>query len=241
MALIKRTARDVQVMMSDEMRSLDIYYWYDEADITTGLGLLFGPESTPYAFCPLIFSVKIPTDYPFNPPNILILTSDATTRFHPNLYVTGKVCLSILGTYLGPKWASTMGLGTIFKSIFSILNDNPIINEPGWEKYTLEDSKAKNYAEWVEFNLLKLTVHQYRTFLVGMNPNWLRFKDIFESEEWKTKWLKIGEILKARTIVGDKIYSDIPYGMSGMTRWQILLNEFLNISNSDQTNQTKIG
>ena len=229
MALTKRTAKDVQTMMSDEMRSLDIHYWYDDADITAGTGLLFGPEGTPYAFCPLLFSVKIPADYPFNPPSVLILTSDSVTRFHPNLYVNGKVCLSILGTYSGPKWASTMGLATVFKSIFSILNENPITNEPGWEKYTLEDPKAKEYAEWVEFNLLKLTVHQYRIFLTGLNPNWAKFQSVFDSALWKEKWLQIGIILSKRAVTGDKTYVGIPYGMSGATKWQHLLNEFKQI------------
>lgn len=227
LTVTKRTVRDVTIAaQGEEMRSLDMYYSYEDIDITVGTGLLFGPEGTPYAFCPLLFSVKIPKDYPFTPPQVLILTSDAVTRFHPNLYVGGKVCLSILGTYPGPKWSSMMNIGTVFKSILSILDENPITNEPGWEKFTLEDSKARDYAEWVEFNLLKLTVHQYRSFLLGTNHNWNTFKEVFESDGWKEKWSRIGEKLKARLEKGDKVYLGIPYGMSGMTKWQILLKEF---------------
>ena len=74
-------------MTSDEMSSLGIYYHYDESDITNGTALIFGPADTPYANCPLFFSVKVPKDYPFASPIVIMLTSDGITRFHPNLYV----------------------------------------------------------------------------------------------------------------------------------------------------------
>jgi ubiquitin-protein ligase len=57
MAHLKRLAKDVQTMVSDELSSLGIYYWYNESDMRTGEVLLFGPENTPYAFCPFIFSI----------------------------------------------------------------------------------------------------------------------------------------------------------------------------------------
>lgn len=224
MSVSKRVMRDVQTMVSDEMRSLDIHYWYDESDLSIGTGLLFGPESTPYAYCPLFFSVKIPNDYPFNPPQVFIMTSDGVTRLHPNLYVGGKVCLSILGTYSGPSWASTMNIGTVFKSIFSILNDNPIINEPGWERYTLADEKARAYAEWVEYNILKMTIKAYINYRLGRPSEWRKFKDVFDGEQWTRKWQKIEEIVTDRIKTGDKTYTGIPYGMSGTTIWGNLLN-----------------
>jgi len=225
MAHLKRLSKDIQTMMSDELLSLDIHYWYHEADMRTGQGLLFGPEDTPYAFCPLIFSVKIPIDYPFNSPEVLILSSDGVTRFHPNLYVGGKVCLSILGTYSGPKWASMMNIGTVFKSIFSLLTDNPITNEPGWEKHTLAHKSARNYAEWVEYNLLKYTVHQYRDYLHGTSTFWNKFKDVFDGDGWKKKWGEIGLKLKG-LVKEDREYVGIAYGMSGKTDWGRLMEDY---------------
>ena len=226
MAHLKRLSKDVQIMVSDELLSLDIHYWYNEMDMRTGQGLLFGPEDTPYAYCPLIFSVKIPADYPFNSPDVTIMSSDGVTRIHPNLYVGGKVCLSILGTYTGPKWASMMNIGTVFKSIFSLLNDNPITNEPGWEKYPLSDPKAGGYAEWVEYNLLKYTVHQYRDHLYKTSKFWNNFKDVFDSDGWKEKWSKIGDKIKTLEAKGDKTYTGLPYGMGGRTDWARLLEDY---------------
>ena len=124
-------------MTSEEMSSLGVYYHYDEADISTGTALVFGPADTPYANCPLFFSVKVPKDYPFTSPTVIMLTSDGLTRFHPNLYVNGKVCLSILGTYSGPSWASTLNIGSVFKSIVS-LNEYRLYKEgknPIWSKF----------------------------------------------------------------------------------------------------------
>lgn len=226
MAHLKRLQRDIQTMVSEELTGMDIHYWYNDADLRTGQGLLFGPEDTPYAFCPLLFSVNIPAEYPFVSPQVLILSSDGLTRFHPNLYITGKVCLSILGTYEGPKWASMMNLGTVFKSIFSILNDNPIVNEPSWEKFTLADPRAKDYADWVEFNLLKYTVHQYRDYLLGANHNWNNFKEVFDGPGWLAKWSKIGEKIRLRGLSENKTYTNIVYGMNGKTDWQRLLADY---------------
>ena len=181
----------------------------------------------------------MPPDYPFTSPNVRIVTSDGSTRLHPNLYVNGKVCLSILGTYSGPKWVSSMNIGTIFKSIYSLLNENPIINEPGWEKYTLADEKALHYVEWVEFNLLKYTIHQYRNYSYKTDTYWNNFHDIFKSDNWKGKWLKIGEKINRLSTKGGKTYTVVPYGMSGKTNWEQLLTDYKNINKYLESSRAK--
>ena len=231
MAYLKRLTKDIEIMLSDEILSFGIHYWYNEADVKTGQGLVFGPEETPYAFCPLIFSIKVPGDYPFGSPEVLVLSSDGITRFHPNLYVTGKVCLSILGTFSGPKWASSMNIGTVFKSIFSLLNDNPIINEPGWEKYTLAHPIALHYAEWVEYNLLKYTIQTYRDYLYNTTTTWKNFKDVFDGDEWKKKWSKIGDKIQRLATKGDKTYTGIPYRMSGKMDWKRCIEDYRYVNN----------
>jgi len=222
----KRLLRDINDMSSKEINDLGIYYHYDDFDITKGTGLLFGPEGTPYADIPLVFSVTIPADYPFNSPSVTIVTSDGATRFHPNLYVTGKVCLSILGTYSGPKWVSTMNIATVFKSILSILNENPIVNEPSWERHTLDHPLAKDYAEWVEFNLLKHVVHEYRNFKSGGQQStiWEPFREVFDAM-WPARWARILERIQTRATRGVIQYTRVPYGMSGEADWPRLKAE----------------
>ena len=58
-------------------------------------------------------------------------TNDGITRFHPNLYVNGKVCISILNTWKGEQWSSCQTLSSILLTICSILDNMPLINEPG--------------------------------------------------------------------------------------------------------------
>jgi ubiquitin-protein ligase len=223
----KRLMKDLHQLHTDEYSSMGIYYEYNDMNIMTGKGLLFGPEGTPYEDIPLVFSVQIPSDYPFSPPNVQILTSDGVTRFHPNLYVAGKVCLSILGTWTGPKWASTMNIGTVFKSILSILNENPIINEPSWERYTLADPIAKHYAEWVEYCILRYTVRQYRNFktLGQQETLWEPFREVFTTV-WPPRWSRIkGRLTRKASETPSVTYANIPYGMAGVADWKAVAQE----------------
>jgi len=226
----KRLMKDIQTMMSSEMSSLGVYYSYNEIDVRKGTCMLFGPDDTPYADCPLFFTVSVPVDYPFTSPVVLISTSDGKTRLHPNLYVAGKVCLSILGTYSGPSWASTLNIGSVFKSILSLLDKNPITNEPGWEKYTLEYPQAAAYAKWVEYCLLELVVSDYGQFKRGTNSSWELFRDVLE-EVWPKRWKKIHDrIVKNAETIPVENYKGIPYGMAGQINWQQLLERLTKLN-----------
>jgi ubiquitin-protein ligase len=209
-------------MMSEEMTSLGIYYDIDEADAKKGTGLIFGPEGTPYANCPLFFSVEIPADYPFSSPIVLIITSDGQTRFHPNLYVGGKVCLSILGTYSGPSWVSTLNIGSVFKSILSLLDANPITNEPGWEKYEITHVKAASYSAWVEFNLVKHTLKEASQFEHGANPLWNKFADILE-KVWPAHLAALKRKVRLKALEPPEMHTNIPYAMGGIINWRVLV------------------
>ena len=67
-------------------------------------------------------------------------------RFNPNLYEEGKVCLSIIGTWSGPKWSSVQTLKSLLLSIQSLLDEYPIINEPSYEnvKNEIKEEQYKN-------------------------------------------------------------------------------------------------
>lgn len=228
MEVPKRLSRDLQQLQSPDLRALGIYYIYDEADVRKGSALIFGPEGTPYANCPLVFSVEIPMDYPFVPPKVLIETSDGATRFHPNLYIQGKVCLSILGTYSGPKWASTMSIETVLKSIHSLLESNPITNEPGWEGLTLEDPRAKAYEDWVTFRLAAHTIEQARRWTAHIERHlWSPFEEDAKAElvrQLKRLVERTEEMAlrAAKSMYPVVEYSAIPYGMSGTVDWMAL-------------------
>ena len=219
--MLKRLGKEVQTLSQGDLSGIGIHVWFDETNIKWGKAMLIGPEGTPYAHCPLVFSIRIPNEYPLDPPVVTIDTSDGITRFHPNLYTSGKVCLSILGTYVGPSWATTMTIETVLKSIYSLLNENPITNEPGYETRTLAEPIAKDFAEWVQYALVKHTVAEFNRFQMGAEAMsiWEPFRDIIETYWLKTHWSALSEIIQERASKGEKMYANIAYGMSGRTNW----------------------
>jgi baculoviral IAP repeat-containing protein 6 len=100
--------------------------------------LISGPDNTPYDCGLFIFDTYINKNYPEGPPSVWFLNT-GNVRFNPNLYNSGKVCLSILGTWSGDKsetWnINNSTLIQIYISIQAqILIDKPYYNEPGYEQ-----------------------------------------------------------------------------------------------------------
>lgn len=128
-------------MMSIERRNLNehgIFIEFNEEDITEAYSIVIAPKDSVYKNGILYFKIKFPTDYPFTPPKVNYI-SRGSIRIHPNLYTgtskdnyLGKVCLSILGTWSGPQWSTIMDIGTVMLSIQSLLDSNPLDNEPGF-------------------------------------------------------------------------------------------------------------
>jgi len=72
----------------------------EETDIHHWRAMIVGPPGTPYCLGLFHFDMRFPQDYPNSAPKVHITTtSGGSVRFNPNLYATGKVCLSILGTW----------------------------------------------------------------------------------------------------------------------------------------------
>lgn len=147
---LKRIISDIAELVSDPVENIHI--WYDEENITSIKALIIGPKDTPYEDGFYFFSLEFPESYPFNNPSAKFETINQQIRFNPNLYEGGKVCLSILGTWSGPKWSSVQTLKSVLLSIQSLMNENPIINEPGWENYKKDDPKSIKYNEYITFH-----------------------------------------------------------------------------------------
>lgn len=110
--------------------------------------IISGPKDTPYQDGLFVFNTFLPANYPEKVPEILLVTTGKTTvRFNPNLYNSGKVCLSLLGTWPGDegeKWnPKTSTFLQILVSIQSLIFvEDPYFNEPGYEK-TINTEKGK--------------------------------------------------------------------------------------------------
>jgi len=135
---------DMKRILSSDLNSNGIFIEFDETDILKAKALIIGPKDTIYDNAYLFFTIEFPKNYPFSPP-ILTYKSQNKVRIHPNIYVNGKVCLSILGTWSGPSWTHTMDITTILLTIQSLLDNNPLANEPGYEKISGNNLIYENY------------------------------------------------------------------------------------------------
>lgn len=98
--------------------------------------MVVGPEGTPYANVPFFFDLALPAEYPREAPLAHFHAHHVgNERLNPNLYVDGKVCLSLLGTWAGPSWDPQRS--TLLQVLVSlqglVLVEEPYFNEPGHE------------------------------------------------------------------------------------------------------------
>lgn len=86
--------------------------------------MIEGPEHTPYEDGLFIFDVQLGSDYPNSPPNVHYVAY-CTDRLNPNLYESGKVCVSLLGTWTGKvchKFHSISGTSDFPDYILCMIN-----------------------------------------------------------------------------------------------------------------------
>nr|XP_054931798.1 ubiquitin-conjugating enzyme E2 Z-like [Dermacentor andersoni] len=125
-----RLSRDLAHIFDDPPPG--VFVEPEENDITNVHAVIVGPDDTPYEGGFFHFVLKCLPDYPARPPLVRLMTTDAgRVRFNPNLYSSGLVSLSILGTFPGPSWCADMTLETVLVSIQSLLSVDPLANEPG--------------------------------------------------------------------------------------------------------------
>jgi ubiquitin-protein ligase len=136
---MKRITRiDMQCAAKRNLHEQGIFIDFNEENVTEALAMIIGPKDSVYRDGVLYFKIKFPSNYPYSPPKVEYV-SRGSIRIHPNLYTggakdnyMGKVCISILGTWQGPQWTSIMDIGSVLLSIQSLLDNNPLDNEPGF-------------------------------------------------------------------------------------------------------------
>jgi len=217
----KRLMRDIKAVQ--ELKEQGIWYCQDESTITKGTAMIRGPKDTPYADALLFFSVEFPTDYPFSPPKVLILTSDGETRFHPNLYVQGKVCLSILGTYSGPQWSGALSLNSVLLSILGLLDKNPLAHEPAWETGTLEDLKHSTYADCIEHQMIKYMMDLLKKYEVESSRKFCMWEPFQDEINQLIPELKANLQTRIQAHETEIYWSNLPYGMNIRSYWKKML------------------
>ncbi|KAH7283755.1 hypothetical protein KP509_34G022600 [Ceratopteris richardii] len=119
--------------------------------------VIVGASGTPYHDGLFFFDLYLPAEYPSSPPHVHYHSGGL--RLNPNLYETGKVCLSLLNTWTGKGneiWhSSTSSILQVLVSIQGlVLNANPYFNEAGYDKQMGTAEGEKNSLAYVENSFL---------------------------------------------------------------------------------------
>lgn len=158
----------------------------------------------PYEGGFFFFDVTVPENYPQNPPKVTMETLDHSrnVRFNPNLYVEGKVCLSILGTWSGPSWTPAMSLSTVLTSIQSLMCEEPYKNEPGYEK--ANKLTCDQYNDCIDYYTFDVAIIGQ---LNNIKNKYLAFKPIIEKilvedyEEHVKRVTKLNKKMEVRLLL----------------------------------------
>jgi ubiquitin-conjugating enzyme E2 Z len=152
---ITRLLKDVKQIIKNPLTDNGIYYIHDDVDMLKGYALIVGQPDTPYFGGNYFFEFTYPSDYPHSPPKVKYWTNGNNIRFNPNLYVCGKVCVSLLNTWRGDQWTSCQTISTVLLTLCTLLCSDPLLNEPGVDK---RHADLNSYDEIIQYANIDIAV-----------------------------------------------------------------------------------
>jgi ubiquitin-conjugating enzyme E2 Z len=218
----KRILRDIKDVMTEES-FYNIHYSYDEDRIDVGYALIYGTDGTPYAYGCYLFKIEFTDNYPFEPPIVTFITGDGMTRFHPNFYVNGKVCLSILNTWPGERWSACQSLSSILLNISSLFDEQPLLYEPG---ISYNHMDFDNYHKIISYKNIEVAILSYLEES-NIPTHFKRFYDIIKSLFYKN----IDKIITLSNKPNMDINIVIYGNMSCRCNYEVILNKITNYKN----------
>ncbi|XP_064598104.1 ubiquitin-conjugating enzyme E2 Z-like [Liolophura sinensis] len=172
-----------------EEKSLEpyIYVYFDEDDMAKVHVLAVGERCTPYYGGFFYFVVRFPHNYPQDPPKVKLMnTGGGRVRFNPNIYINGKVCHPILGTWSEKSWKPENQLFDVLLEIQAMLNERPFENEPdpfhpGFPFPELPGNDMSKYNDVIRHETLRVAVCDMLEPGTVVMPEEMRtkIKDIF--------------------------------------------------------------
>ncbi|TVU17632.1 hypothetical protein EJB05_33680, partial [Eragrostis curvula] len=131
---LKRVQKEWKVLENNLPDTIYVRAFEDRMDLLRAA--MVGAAGTPYQDGLFFFDLQLPpSSYPAEPP--LVYYRSFGLRVNPNLYPSGKVCLSLLGTFGGEDAAElwSPAKSTVLQVVVSIqalvLTAPPYYNEPG--------------------------------------------------------------------------------------------------------------
>ena len=150
----KRLLKDIKDIYKNPLEDNGIYYKHDENNMVKGAALIIGTNDTPYFNGFYLFEFDFPEDYPFKPPTVTFKTTNGI-RMHPNLYINGKVCISLLNTWKGEQWTACQTISSVLLTLCGILTQKPLLHEPG---ITTGHPDFKHYTTIIEYYNIQIAI-----------------------------------------------------------------------------------
>lgn len=141
---VKKVQQEWSILEKNLPDAIFVRVFEDRMDLLRAV--IIGASGTPYQDGLFFFDFYLPPEYPQVPPSAYYHSGGL--RVNPNLYVDGKVCLSLLNTWTGkgnevwdPSSSSILQVLVSLQGL--VLNSKPYFNEAGYEKQvgTIEGEK----------------------------------------------------------------------------------------------------
>ncbi|KAI1756706.1 ubiquitin-conjugating enzyme/RWD-like protein [Xylaria castorea] len=185
----------------------DLFAFRDR-DVRNVKAMIIGPHETPYEFGFYEFSFKFNKEYPRKSPAVTCTTTNGgRCRFNPNIYATGKVCLTWRGEP-GEQWSAAQGLESILISIQSLMSSNPYENEPGFEhaNEAADKTNQQNYIAKIRHESLRISIIQKLENFLGISSTgdvptpteYDPMADVLDPEDPSTPWEPFKDLYKRR-------------------------------------------
>ncbi|XP_051996316.1 (E3-independent) E2 ubiquitin-conjugating enzyme-like isoform X3 [Xyrauchen texanus] len=161
--------------------------------------LIKGPNRTPYEDGLFLFDIQLPNIYPAVPP-LFHYISQCSGRLNPNLYDNGKVCVSLLGTWIGKgteRWTSKSSLLQVLISIQGlILVNEPYYNEAGFDSDRGLQEGYENSRCYNEMVLIKMVQSMTQLLLQPVEVFQQEIREHFICGGWRLvhrleSWLEL--------------------------------------------------
>lgn len=127
--------KDRSMLQNDLPAGIYVKMFENRLDLISTL--IEGPINTPYEGCLFTFDIQLSNEHPNKPPRVHF-HAFSTEKLNPNLYTSGMVCLSLLGTWSGRSTERWTVKSTIYQLLISIqgliLVEEPYYNEPAYHE-----------------------------------------------------------------------------------------------------------
>lgn len=148
---LKKVQQEWRILANDLPETVYVRVFEERMDLIQA-GIV-GAPGTPYHDCLFFFDIWLPPDYPHEPP--MVHYNSGGLRVNPNLYESGRVCLSLLNTWTGSgteTWnpQSSTVLQVLLSLQALVLNQKPYFNEAGYDQQVGSAEGEKNSGSYNE-------------------------------------------------------------------------------------------